>query len=422
MTKLSETTYGQQWLSQFASTHQELASLLLDSLCLVSHQELVESLQHLLKDLSPKDNSIVGLFTEREVRRGKYGIPHALYKQPRRKKKRRAFGPGPQPVKPKHSYDLTVGSEGIIAWIVSGICKQYPTKFISHPSPDQIRTKKVRKFVLVTDMIGTGRRAREYLDSAWKVASVKSWKSYQLLDFTVVSYTGTDKGISLVRSHKTKPHVIVAKSCPTISTEFDQEVAQSIRSICIKYDPIDHDQTDSLGYRGSEVLLVFSHGCPNNAPRILFKSKDRGKWNAFFPGRGTTSCLDAFDSIDKESSLRQRLGTLKENKLATGDWISSYSEEARDMILVLAALNRSSIKYDILTRKTGLTIKHIEILIQFALNWGWIDSNLRLTAIGRGQLRYARKIHDRKKNVDPTPDKYYFPKSLRAPVDSSSSR
>ena len=139
----------------------------------MNHNEFVAGLRQLIINRSNDVDGMVALFAEREVKRGKNRIPHRLYREPYRKKKRRAYGMGPQPVQPTSNCDLTIGSEGIVSWLVSELCIESPEKFICHPSPDQIRNKKIRKFVLVTDLIGSGNRARDYIESAWRVASVK---------------------------------------------------------------------------------------------------------------------------------------------------------------------------------------------------------------------------------------------------------
>lgn len=422
MTRLSETTEGISWVDQFRPGDQRLACSLLDSLALIEHNELVSTIQDLITDVARKNNGVIGIFAEREIRRGKGGIPNALYQQPRRKKNRRAFGQGPQPVKPKLPYDMSVGSEGIIAWLVTDICKQHPGKFISHPSPDQIRKNKVRHFMLVTDMIGSGRRAYEYLDSAWKVASVKSWKSLGLIDFTIVSYTGTEAGVSFLKSNKTKPEVRIARSCPTISSEFDTDTAEKIRSLCMHNDPVDHDRTESLGYQGSEALVVFSHGCPNNVPRLLFKNGKRKSWKPMFPNRGTVASRNAFNSVKGESELRRKLALMNEVRLSCGDWISLYSDEAKSMFLVLAAIRRGPRQSEDISRKTGLNITLINILLENANQWGWIDARRRLTSIGKGQLNYARRVSESPENSKKIVKEHYFPKLLRVPVDVSSSR
>lgn len=422
MTRLSETTEGISWVDQFRPEDQSLACSLLDSLALIEHEEFVSSIQNLITDMARNSNGIIGIFAEREIRRGKGHIPNALYRQPNRKKNRRAFGQGPQPVKPKFPYDMSIGSEGIIAWLVTDICKQHPKRFISHPSPSQIRKNKIRHFMLVTDMIGSGHRAREYLDSAWKVASVKSWKSLGLIDFNIVSYTGTKAGISFLKSHKTNPKVRIVRSCPTICTEFVTDIAEQMRSLCIHYDPIDHDRTESLGYQGSESLVVFYHGCPNNVPRLLFKNGKRNSWSPIFPNRSTASVRNVFNSVKGESELRRKLALMHEVRLSRGDWIHLYSDEAKSMLLVLSAIRRGPRQSEAISRKTGLNIVLINVLLENANHWGWIDAERRLTSTGQGQLKYARRVRESTENSKKLVKEYYFPKLLRVPVDVSSPR
>lgn len=420
--KLSETKQGINWVGQFRPEDQRLACLLLDSLTLISHDELTLEIRNLAEQIALRTSGMIGLFAEREVRRGKGGVPNRMYKEPYKQKNRRAYGSGPQPVKPKHSYDLTVGSEGIIAWLVSDICRQYPTRFISHPSPNQVRSNHVRKFVIVTDLIGSGKRVCEYLESAWRVASVRSWNSLKLLDFEVIAFTGTDAGMSIVKRHKTKPRVVVAKSCPTIFTEFNIINEYSIRSLCIRYDPITHDPVESLGFKGSGALIVFSHGCPNNVPRFFFSTNYNKTWIPLFPKRGTSSCQDAFKAIDRDSELRRKLAQMNEKRLAQGNWIDVYSDEGKQMLMVLAALRRGPVQSDAISRRTGLTIPQIEILIENGIRWDWLDLKRRLTTVGKGQLNYARNIKIQEKELDEGDSSFYFPKSLRAPADVSSSR
>ncbi len=417
MTKLSKTEEGIEWISQLHEDDQSLGCKLLDTVTLVGQDEFVSNLRQQIINNSNNINGKVALFAERELKRGKNKV-YKLYKEPKRKKNRRAEGMGPQPVQPKINYDLKVGSEGLIAWLISDICRDN-NKFISHPSPNQIRNKKIRKFVLVTDIIGSGDRVLEYLESAWSVASIKSWKSLKYLSFVVIAYSGTELGIKRVKHHKTCPTINIIKPCPTIDTEFDKKTAIQIKSLCINYDPVDKNQIDSLGHRGSGVLLAFAHGCPNNAPRILHKLK-KNNWKPIFPKRVTTATRHIFGEKDNPNELKKRLERLHETRLANGHWLTQVTKEGQKIILLLAALRRGPRFSNAIARKTGLTIPEIEILLEQTKNWGWVSEKLYLTESGKTQLSHIRKITS--SNVD-TNDKnkvLYFPKSLRAPQNASS--
>lgn len=419
MTRLSESDEGIEWIKQLRVNDQSLATILMDAITLVSHDQFVANLRQRIIDQTTTIAGQVALYAEREIRRGKNKIPNRLYKEPYRKKNRRAYGMGPQPVKPTRNYDLTVGSEGIISWLISDLCTEFPEKFFSHPSPYQIREKRIRKFLLVTDLIGSGKRALEYLESAWRVASIRSWKSLKYWSFGVIAYSGTDAGIKRVKRHKATPTVDLVVPCPTIYSEFDENTLEKMKLLCIKYDPVDQDKTDSLGYEGTGALIVFSHGCPNNLPRIFHKQKDN-VWNPLFLKRKTAGTRHIFGEKDNEYELKKRFNRLHELRLAKGFWIPKMSKEGKKMLLVLAALRRGPRFTETIARKTGLTIPEVEIILEKAKEWGWISENRYLTKAGCGQLSHARQFLDPNDEVKIENDRLYFPKSLRAPKNASS--
>jgi hypothetical protein len=178
------------------------AVALIDGLTLVNHDLFLARLRQLVLERAEATIGVVGLYAEREVRRRK-GVPYLLFKQTN-KPPRRAFGSGPKPVQPTRTLDPEIGSEGIIAWLVTELCRERPEKFKSHPGPDQIRTDHIRTFMLVTDFVGSGNRAWAYIESAWRVWSVKSWHSRSMLRFEIVAYSGTDQGCIKVQSASSK--------------------------------------------------------------------------------------------------------------------------------------------------------------------------------------------------------------------------
>lgn len=419
MSKLSKTAEGIEWVRQFQTDDQELACKLVNAITLVTHDEFVADLRQLIIENAENTNGMVALFAEREIRKGKNKVLHRLYKEPYTKKNRRAHGMGPQPVKPKHNHDLTVGSEGIVAWLISELCQEHPKKFICHPSPGQIRQKRVRKFIVVTDIIGSGNRVYEYLESAWRVASVRSWVSLKYLSFEVIAYTGTSVGMKAVRCHKSKPAIDIVKACPTIKSEFDDEIFTKIKRLCTYYDPIDQDPVDSLGYKGGGVLIAFSHSCPNNIPRLLHKTKINF-WEPLFPKRKTTKMRHIFGEQSNEEELKKRLDRLHETRLAKGHWLPSFSKEGKKMLLLLAALRRGPRFNEVISRKTGLIIPEIEILLEQAIQWNWVSEKRYLMEGGKGQLAHARKVKNTETSINEENKTSYFPKSLRAPQIASS--
>jgi hypothetical protein len=198
----------QAWLSQFDPAEQPTAQAILEAMHLVSRDAFAERLQTLVRERIDAERGCVGLYVEREWPTRK-GVPHPLFKQPKRLPKR-AFGKGPDPIKPIRPYDLGVGSEGIVAQLLTEVCRTSKGRTVMQPGPNAIRRKRIRRFILVTDFIGSGARCWCYLQAAWRVASVRSWWSLRAttgMAFEVVTYSGTPAGIQRIRSHPSAPLV-----------------------------------------------------------------------------------------------------------------------------------------------------------------------------------------------------------------------
>jgi hypothetical protein len=413
-----DSTLG--WLAQFDPADQQAATELLQEMQLVSRDAFAERLRKLLVQRGEKGGRPIGLYAEREVRRHR-GVPNRLFKEADTKVKR-AHGVGPQPVQPTRDYDPKVGSEGIVAQMVSELCKEYPKLFINHPGPDTIRAKKVRRFVLVTDFIGSGRRASTYLDAAWRVRSVRSWwsaRNSKGMSFEVIAYSATPDGATLVRAHPSAPEVHLVKACPTIPHITAIKSRERLTQLCVKYDPKDKDRVGALGFEGTGALIAFAHGVPNNAPRLLHTSTN--KWAALFPKRVTADVGHTFKSDETDADeVRARLDKMRQTRLAEGDWIDRTKPATRIHLTVLAALNRSPRSDEALSRRTGLTIVDIQRALTVALLSKWIDAGRRLTDRGRAEIDSARKVGKKKETVSSEPETFYYPKSLRAPPGVSS--
>jgi hypothetical protein len=411
---LSQTRPAKDWLSQFSSTDRGVAVSLLDALVLVNHEVFIDRLRAKIIESAGVIEGRVGLYAEREVRRYK-GIPNRLFKEKFINGKCRAYGGGPKPVAPTRTLNPQVGSEGLIAWLVTELCREYPGKFVSHPGPDEIRDKEnaIQSFFLVTDFIGSGSRASNYLSSAWRIASVRSWWSAGRFPFRVIAYSATNRGHDRVLDHAAQPDVDLVIPAPTIDTEFSAPERAAVRSICMKYDPDGSDPIASIGYDGTGALLVFGHGCPNNCPRILHRSKR--SWKALFPQRVTAGSREHFKENRDAKTVAARLIRLGQRQLASSAWISRMTANGRAMVLVLAALRRGPRLDEALASRTGLTIPEVQSLIRTAIQFGWVDGQRHLTDKGAGQLAHLRRKQILKSALPNSEKSLYYPTSLRAP-------
>lgn len=397
------------WLSQFATADLPLAQCLAESIRFVPDAELKASLDQKLIELLSETDDRIALFVEREQKHPG-GRTQRLYKQ-KVKPPNTAYGVAAGPVVPKFDYDPKVGSEGIIAQFLSQFSKEHP-KALFHPTVGKCIESKVRRFVLVTDFIGSGDRATDWLEAAWRTATLRSWHSYGLLRFEIVGFAATDFGEHAVKIHPSRPHVRYCLSCPTIDSAFQAKEAQQVRDLCLRYDPMGPDPQESLGYGGAASLIAFAHSIPNNVPRLLFKSA--GNWRPLFRERVTR---DRFEETDGDAEIgSQKLERLRQKRLAAVVRRHVKRENLRKTLLFLAACGRPPRTDAAISRKTGLSINEVTRMLDLSIRAGWTDAQTRLTDVGRRELEYARKsIQVRQPPRLPGSDAPYYPQSLRTP-------
>jgi hypothetical protein len=412
---LADTEKTTTWLTRFEKGDQSAAFDLTNSILEVSYHDFMNGLMGLILVRSKRADGPIALYAEREIKAWR-GIPNRLFKETK-SKPRRASGSSVQPVSPIRAYAPEVGSEGIIAHLITELSRLHPKLFINHPGPDRIRKHRIRRFFLVTDLIGSGERASKYLEAAWRVHSVRSWHSLKLLKFEVLAYSATDAGQRRVRKHACQPEVYYVQSCPTINTSFPTGVAQRMKNLCAKYDPIDHDPVESLGHRGSGALLVFAHGAPNNLPRLFHKRSTR--WTPLFPSKVTASFRARFARDSSLNGLAARMKRIRQTRLSKSLYLIAAHPDARLLLLVLSALTRGPRFDEALSQKTRLTIPEIKALIDNAKSLAWIDDKRRLTDEGHRQLEYARTWRPAQPPVVFAADEPYYPQQLRAPQPSS---
>lgn len=404
----------QAWLSQFDPAAQGDMVKMLQAMRLVTRDHFAESIRTRLLQASGRVRGRVGLYVEREVP-PKRSPPAPLFKQSE-VRPRRAFGPGPDPIQPAADQPGDVGSEGIVAQLISELCRERPDKFVSHPGPDALRSKKkpIKSLILVTDLIGSGERAERYLDAAWRVFSFKSWWSGRHsngLTFDVVAYAATASGKSRVLSHRLSPRVSLVTECPTIDTAFDREEAAVIKRICAQYSP-HSNAPDFLGYQNTGALIAFAHGAPNNCPHILHKSS--ASWMPLFARRVTAATRSEFQNELDHQEIQQRLVNMRHKRLSEGyDW-SRAARGTLETYLVLAALSHPPRTIEVVARRTGLTFLETESVLRKARDKDWLDKSYRLTDQGQAYLRAAKK--KRRVALPIGSVKMYYPSALRVPA------
>ncbi|MCU8266292.1 hypothetical protein M2G84_06770 [Vibrio vulnificus] len=411
--KASSTEIGIKWLDQFDVIDQPLAASLLDSIVWVSEREFKVKLEDKIKKIANSTQGTIGLFLEREIRKNRYGVQR-FYKQSS-KAPHRAYGAALQPIESIKRYSDEVGSEGVVGSIATGIMRSNDAKYFLHPTAEQIRSKKIRKFILLADTIGSGDQVSKCLNSLWKVASIKSWKSLKYIDFHVVCYTATEQSIDHLKKNKTKPKVDYVIPCPTIFNQFEQdEIRARIVNLCEVYGKKANssNKLPMLGYSSTGALIAYSHGMPNNCPVVFFKRTK--KWEPLFPSRVTSELSRELEPGERKIPYRTLLDRWKKRELSEASWIESNNHDAKNLVTIMASLYRPPRTNVAISARTNLDIDYVDRLLSTAKFYGWISKSNRLTDDGIAIIKRLERERSKEPIVFEEYDPLYFPSTLRA--------
>ena len=377
-------------------------------------------MMNLLRTRVAADPGPVGLFVETE-RGYRGGRPHRLFSEPRRKHKR-AFGRGPPIVKPMRTVDPEVGSEGLVAQIVSQVFRENKNRATVHPGPDTIRQRKIRRFILVTDFIGSGSRACRYLGAAWRVRSVRSWWSARHakgMSFEVITYSATEAGRRRVEAHPSRPSVQIFEGCPTIEQVFDiPKDRVRMEELCNRYGSLGLN-TEPLGYGGIGALITFAHGMPNNAPAIFYKrSRSKSKpWVPLYPERVTSDRRSGTATIaERRTTIQADIWRVTKRRALESPRFLSAPSDLRDAVQVLLSLDRAPRTRTAISARTGLSVGRVRHALVRTQTYGWVGADYRITVKGRRELsRISARVQEA---VEFKAASLYVSGSLRAPRSS----
>lgn len=286
-----------------------------------------------------------------------------------------------------------IGSEGRVASLIRDLCRSQPEKLLNHPNLSELRLRRVDAVLIVDDFIGSGSRCSKYLDAIWKHSSIKSWVSYKKMRFAVAAYAGTRDGIHYIEHHPANPSVEIFRHCPTIAgLPWKQSRIDGVRSLCRRYANSRKLYGSPLGYQQTGALLVFEHGCPNNAPALLWaRSKHDASWRPLFPSRSVDASM--MSVFPPEIARRDPVHSLIEagqKRIASS--MSSVEERPlpADMIVALTLISHGRRRKESIADATGLTARDVENLLERCIAAGFISPLHRITDRGLRELNGIR--------------------------------
>lgn len=416
---LSSYPTAQSWLKQFATADQPSAKSMLDSLLLLNEEQVSASIRSQLYALAASRHGRrrrIALYAEREFG-GAPAFKVEMIPDADGQPRRRSVGrKGPAPVSPVRGSGR-VGSEGLIAFVISQAHETKPGSFMNHPGPDLLRgkTSPAGSIGIVTDFIGSGSRVCGMLDAFWAVPSVRSWVSRKWIDFKVIAAAATVAGVAKVKRHRLGPEVLFQHVAPTISSHPDFKQAAEWLTLIEKYGPDAGRGASRYGFGGDTALVAFNYRLPNNTPALLHRT--HGGWRALYDGAAPDDFRPAF-------GVRAPAEVIGQAAEITGIAISDdLSPEIAAMVLVLSLLRgrwhpRSQVA---LAERTGMAVPDVMDVLARALKGGFINGSGRLTDPGQALLAAGRRSERKRPLVATNPEPYY-PLALRTSRGSSSTR
>lgn len=409
--KLSETQEGQDWLAQFRPEDAEEATRVFDAILFVPTSEFRRWIASRIVAESAQGR--IALYGEREF------PPNArFFPVEAPGKVRRAIGAnGPALIRPRRGSPY-VGSEGIVAQLISELAKRKDLDLLLTPGPDRLRPMRSRgptsRLAIVTDVIGSGTRIHNMLDMLWRTPSVRSWHSHRgvQLEILVFCYAASHAGLELVRGHRLEPRVIVRQVVPTLRDLAEREGAYpSLARLCRRYDPRPWTEDPGpLGYKEAGTLIAFGHGCPNTTPRMFWAAGRN--WRPLFPSRSAAE-LDLPRPKAGMVELGERLAAVNRASLSDPAILSRFREDARSALLLLAAISHGLRGPLRLASRTALDVPVVETLLDAFRKAGWTDAGNAVTAQGLAELRAAGRLAPRDRPIPEDGVSMYFPTSLR---------
>ncbi len=404
------TKQGTAWLDNFQPKDLNAARLLVKGLTLVSLSKFARTIGHMVRTEAGLVNGPVALFAVREVTQNTSYFDQAITGSGRRKKVKTvdAVGRG-----------ADIGSEGLVASILRNIGRQETSKFLNHPTVANMRENKCRTIIVVDDLIGSGKRTREFLDAIWLDRTIRSWWSLGYIRFKVIAFAGTRMGIYRVKRATYGPTVSVDRDCPTFSgLPWRESQRMQITQLCETYAPKTSKSKMGLGYGDTMASLVFEHGCPNNAPAIIWASGSKdAKWQPLFPNRSVSQHHQSIFPL--EVVRRDPISVLVDagqSKLAETDLQRIGSVESEQFLMLMALIAKGIRRNDALTYATGLSNAELETILGKCINWGMITLTRRITSTGRAELEHIRHTKRLEPEVPPLSGETYYPKQLRGPT------
>ena len=232
------TERGTTWINSFPPRDREAARWLVDGLTLVSLSTFSRAIHRMVTTESQVLGGPIALFAIREI-----NTNVSYFRQAAVKNKSAQF------VSPLTN-SANIGSEGHVASIIRQITNGDPLRFLNHPTIRVMRNRQCRSILAIDDLIGSGNRARRFLDAIWLDRTIRSWWSLGHTSLRAIAFSSTSHGMQHVARAKYKPSVVIDRTCPTYpELPWPRHKREAISSLCRLYGKHTSKPGMAMGYR-----------------------------------------------------------------------------------------------------------------------------------------------------------------------------
>ncbi|CAM3845347.1 MULTISPECIES: phosphoribosyltransferase-like protein [Pseudoalteromonas] len=397
--KISAIPSAQSWLEQFLPIDRKIAENLLDQLVYITTDDVINTLGVRINELIEGYNK-VAIFPVRELIQVQEDETDGLEEA---QQQTESYFPldDDDAIPVVQPNNIPLGSEAFVSNLITQLGRRNRGKVISpegnglNPTLNNLRAERVDALILVDDLIGSGNRTKEFLESIYQHPTIKSWLSGKQIEIHIVSYMASEKGEKLINKwcnqyRNSTLHVL--NQCPMLNmSDLD------LISLCKRY--ADKGEKLPIGYGSNPVRVVFAHSAPNNLPAILYRNKAKLKakdtslrskvkvWKALFPRRALVETLKAeLSAVKPVTSIKYLLMEL----------------------LQIVRLN-PEISVISLNEQFSGTGAQLNLCKDRCINFGWLRedrAHLALTENGKKELRFINKIN-KLKIIANNEDNYY---------------
>lgn len=357
--KIDASTEILGWLSQFPEGQRSLAKLLLSRLRFVSRDTYAEWLRGAVASLPA--GQVHALYSVRKL-----NVDQACY-----------WNENGEPVTRPGS---SLGSEDLVYSMISNQVRSSSGLLLDHPSLTELKSKKVRSYVLIDDSIGSGDRVAGFINAMLHHPTFLSWWSFGWIKIHVLSFARPREAKAKIIAEIRGSDHGKRKLRKSEKLEFTSEMVyernwhearwgseyKSIIDLCEKRTEI--SRWECLGYGDVMANLVFYHSVPDNIPGMLWCCN--AKWHGLMPNRAMPDWL--LDLLDSEV-----------------DGATSGNGIANELLKILALIKRGVRSSHSIALRLNVDHKYALGLLRHAGILGLVTPQGHLTAMGLDRLRQS---------------------------------